>query len=86
MKGLSTGGLLCIAALFAALPATAHVSERGLVLLLPTQIYIRSGVIAVALTVAPWLSSFAPYMPVSTAQETLWTTRSPSSSGQSGGS
>ena len=32
--------------------ALAHVSERALVLLLPTEIYIRSGVIAVALTVA----------------------------------
>ncbi len=31
---------------------SAHVSERALVLLLPTEIYIRSGVIAVALTVA----------------------------------
>ena len=32
--------------------ASAHVSERALVLLLPTHIYIRSGVIAVALTIA----------------------------------
>jgi len=32
-------------------PAQAHVSERALVLLLPTEIYIRSGVVAVALTV-----------------------------------
>ncbi len=36
----------------AAAPAAGHVSERALVLLLPTEIYIRSGVIAVALTVA----------------------------------
>ena len=37
---------------FSSFPAGAHVSERALVLLLPTDIYIRSGVIAVALTVA----------------------------------
>ncbi len=52
MRGLSTRIILALTALLAALPALAHVSERGLVLLLPTQIYIRSGVIAVALTVA----------------------------------
>ena len=39
-------------AILAAPPAHAHVSERALVLLLPTEIYIRSGVIAVALTIA----------------------------------
>ncbi len=44
-----------IASLLLSVLATAtvaHVSERALVLLLPTDIYIRSGVIAVALTVA----------------------------------
>lgn len=34
-----------------AAPVTAHVSERALVMLLPTTIYIRTGVAAVALTV-----------------------------------
>ena len=44
--------LIIILSLLAFSPAVAHVSERALVLLLPTEIYIRSGVIAVALTVA----------------------------------
>lgn len=41
------------ALLFCLLPAAAmaHVSERALVMLLPTQIYIRTGVAAVALTI-----------------------------------
>jgi len=44
---------LC-ALIFCLIPVAplAHVSERALVLLLPTEIYIRSGVISVALTVA----------------------------------
>ncbi len=36
---------------FATFPAMAHVSEQGLVLLLPTLLYITSGVVAVILTV-----------------------------------
>lgn len=43
--------LLPMLALSGARPALAHASEQGLVLLLPTDIYIRSGAAVVALTV-----------------------------------
>lgn len=48
---MKTAIRLTLFSLFAT-AASAHVSERALVLLLPTEIYIRSGVIAVALTIA----------------------------------
>lgn len=61
-------GLLCALILMAALAphAGAHVSERALVLLLPTDVYIRSGAIAVAVTVL--LLAFVPH-----ALFTRWT-------------
>lgn len=57
--------LLALALLLAATPAGAHVTERALVLLLPTDIYIPAGVAVVALTVVMlaympprWLAGF----------------------------
>ena len=57
MRGLAclAGGLAGLGLLAGAAPACAHVSEGGLVLLLPTGIYIASGVIAVVLTVLAML-------------------------------
>lgn len=53
---------ICLFCLALGAPATAHVSEQGLVLLLPTSHYILSGVLAVAASVilisvapAPWV-------------------------------
>ena len=47
-RTLRNSALLCA---FAA-PASAHVSEQGFVLLLPTDLYIAGGVLTVALTIA----------------------------------
>lgn len=51
MLKTSTSILTTGAALIAATQAQAHTSEQGFVLLLPTDVYISAGVIAVALTV-----------------------------------
>ena len=50
-RAVASTGTAAIAILAASAPAAAHVSEQGFVLLLPTDIYILAGVLAVALTV-----------------------------------
>ena len=50
--GALTGALILLLAIFSPLPAFAHVSEQGFILLLPTTLYIISGVAAVTITTA----------------------------------
>jgi len=50
LKGVSAC-CITLALVLLSLPAAAHVSEQGFVLLLPTEVYITGGVLAVVLTV-----------------------------------